>query len=131
MRVVDGRALVESGQNPVVDAAHVIDELLLAEGAAACDAIGPDEVAADARVVAIVEADDDHIVGVACNALVVFGKHLASCPDEQVGPDFLCIVVDEFGTQAAPIFVDILVSQAVVVDGEVDPVVESVDGCAS
>ena len=85
MRIVDRSTLVEGGEDPVVDATHVVDELLLPKRATARDTVGPDEVAADAGVMPVVEANHHHVVGVERYALVVFGKYLSSGSDEQIG----------------------------------------------
>ena len=69
LRVVDGCALVERGQNPIVNAPHVIDELLLSKRTASRDAVGPDEITADAGVMSVIESDNDHVVGVTGDAL--------------------------------------------------------------
>ena len=127
MFVVDRRAVVERGKDPVVDAAHVIDELVLSKRGAASDAVGPDEVAADAGVMPVIEAEDDQVGRVFRNLLVVFGEDFASSPHKQVSAYLLRVVVDQLGTQAAPVDVAVLVGEAVVVDGQVDPVVEAVD----
>ena len=116
LRVIDGCTLVEGGEDPVVDTAHIIDEFLLSKRTAAGNAVGPNEVATDTRVVPVIETDNNHVIGVACDALVVFGKHFSSCPDEQVGSDFLRVVVNQFGTQTTPVFVNIFVGETVIIN---------------
>ena len=69
---------------------------------------------------AVVKACNNHVGGVARNALVVFGEDFAPCSNHQIGADFLGVVVDQLAAQATPILILVAVGEAVIVNGEVD-----------